>query len=80
MEAVRGHHISPLLVEKVADLMVVLLRREKGSVYVCTAAYVYTAAHSLWLVLPFLSLYYQFLIFSYPSTHMGFLFKLISTE
>ena len=44
MEAVRGHHISPLLGEKVADLMVVLLRREKGSVYVCTAVYLCTAA------------------------------------
>ena len=62
MEAVRGHHISPLLGEKVADLMVVLLRREKGSVYVCTAAYVQQQAHYGWFI-PLLPKY-QFLIFS----------------
>ena len=58
--------------------MVVLLRREKGSVHVCTAAYVYTAAHYGWVsrFCPFITNFWYFHI----PVHMGFLFKLISTE
>ena len=64
LEAITYHPI------KVADLMAVLLHREKGSVYVRTAA------SSIWLVLLFLSIY--LVAVANPNKHIVAMYQKLS--